>query len=202
MFIDDATRFTTATCTAAIRQALKDFNAAAPVRAAETQAVVSGQYEYELTDINTLQVLDVLLEGTDTAGEDHQPLPFSPFFEDARAWIRLQTSLGSGNLIIRYLIPHTVSGLDSATESTLPAMFDAVLLDGSCYYCCVIRAASRIEQVNLNANVPDPWQSIADHYQAAFKYGLQLAQQQPAVRVPDHPCAPRAWNDDWHNFQT
>ena len=38
MFIDDGTRFTAATVTAAVRQALKDFNAAAPVRAAETQA--------------------------------------------------------------------------------------------------------------------------------------------------------------------
>lgn len=200
MFIDDATRFSTATCTAAIRQSLKDFNAAAPVRAAETQTVVVGQYEYELTDITTLQVLDVLLEGTDTAGEDHRPLAFTPFFEDARAWIRLQTPLGSGTLIIRYTLPHTVSGLDSATESTIPAIFDAVLLDGACYYCCVIRAASRIEQVNLNAAVPEPWQEIAALYKTAFETGLVLAQRQPPARVPDKAWAPRVWNDEWHNF--
>ena len=200
MFIDDGTRFTAATVTAAIRQTLKDFNAAAPVRAAETQAVVSGQYEYELTDMTAMQVLDVLLEGTDPAQENHIPLAFNPFFEDGRAWIRLQTPLGSGNLIIRYTIPHTVSGLDSATESTLQDLWDAVLLDGACYYSCVIRAASRIEVVNLNANVPDPWQAIAEHYSQVFQIGLLLAMQQPAAKVPDKLWKPRVWNDDWHNF--
>ena len=200
MFIDDGTRFTLATITAASRQALKDFNAAAPQRLAETQAVVASQYEYELTDMTTIQVLDVLLQGTDTLQENHIPLAFNPFFEDGRAWIRLQTAQGSGNLIIRYLAPHTVSGLDSATESTLQDLWDAVLLDGACYYSCVIRAASRIEVVNLNSNVPDPWQAIAEHYQQVFQIGLLLAMQQPAAKVPDKLWKPRVWNDDWHNF--
>ena len=61
-------------------------------RAAETQAVVAGQYDYELTDMTTLQVLDVLLEGTDVAGENHIPLQFSPYFEDGRAFIRLAST--------------------------------------------------------------------------------------------------------------
>jgi hypothetical protein len=141
-----------------------------------------------------------LLEGTDIVQENHIPLAFNPFFEDGRAWIRLQTPLGSGNLILRYTTPHTVSGLDSSTESTLQALWDAVLLDGACYYSCVIRAASRIEVVNLNADVPDPWQSIADHYKLAFEIGLTLAQQQPIASVPDKTWSPRVWNDEWHNF--
>jgi hypothetical protein len=107
----------------------------------------------------------------------------------------------TGNLIIRYTIPHTVSGLDGGTESTLAALWDAVLLDGACYYSCVIRAASRIEVVNLNSDVPDPWQSIAEHYQAAFQAGLILVTQQPSGRVPDKNWQPRSWNDNWHNFQ-
>jgi len=200
MFMDDGTRFTAATITAAVRQALKDFNAAAPVRAAETQAVVASQYEYELTDITTIQVLDVLLEGTDSLHENHTPLAFTPYFEDGRAWIRLQTPLGSGELIIRYTVPHTVSGLDSATESTLQAIWDAVLLDGACYYSCLIRAASRIEVVNLNADVADPWQSIAALYKLTFDLGLELATRQPAARVPDKTWQPRTWNDQWHGY--
>ena len=202
MFIDDGTRFTLATITAATRQALKDFNAAAPQRLAETQAVVASQYEYELSDLTTIQVLDVLLQGTDTQQEDHIPLAFNPFFEDGRAWVRLQTPQGSGDLIFRYLSPHTVSGLDSGSESTLQALWDAVLLDGTCYYACLMRAASRIEVVNLNANVPDPWQAIAETYRLAFQAGLVLATRQPSARVPDKTWQPRTWNDEWHNFQT
>ncbi len=200
MFIDDGTRFTTPTCTAAVRQALKDFNAAAPVHAAETRAVVAGQYEYEIEDPACLQVVDVLLEGTDALAEDHVPQVFLPHVEDSRWFIRLQTPLGSGTLIFRYTIPYTVSGLDSSLDSTLPALFDAVLLDGACYYCCVIRAASRIEQINLNPNVPDPWQAIAELYKTAFQAGLALAAQQGFAKVPDKPYATRTWQDEWHNF--
>jgi hypothetical protein len=200
MFIDDGTKFTLVTVTAAIRQALKDFNAAAPVHAAETQAVVSGQYEYEIADGTCLQVVDVLLEGTDTLAENHTPLPFTPFFEDGRAWIRLQSPLGSGTLILRYTIPFTISGLDSSLDSTLPAIFDAILLDGACYHSCVIRAASRIEQINLNADVPDPWQAIAEMYKATFQIGLLLAQQQSFASVPDKPYTTRTWQDEWHNW--
>jgi hypothetical protein len=200
MFIDDGTRFTAATVTAACRQALKDFNAASPAHAAETQDVVSGQYDYELTDMSCVQVLDVLLEGTDTLKENHIPLAFTPYFEDNRAWIRLQVPLGSGQLIFRYLTLYTVSGLDAGAQSTLPALFDAVLLDGCCYYACVIRAASRIEVVNLNSDVPDPWEKIAQMYRQAFDTGLQLARQQAAPRVPDKIYQPRTWQDEWHNF--
>ena len=200
MFLDDGTRFTANTVTAALRQALKDFNAAAPLRAAETQDVVSGQYEYELSDMTAISVLDVLLEGTDTVQENHIPLAFNPYFEDGRAWIRLQKPLGTGTLILRYTTPHTLSGLDGAVESTLAALWDAVLLDGACYYACLMRAASRIEVVNLNADVPDPWQALAGLYKLAFDLGLKLAQQQPAARLPDKPWQPRTWNDAWHNF--
>jgi hypothetical protein len=49
------------------------------------------------------------------------------------------------------------------------------------FYSALMRAASRIEVVNFNANVPDPWQSIAEHYHQAFQTGLILATQQPAA---------------------
>jgi len=100
----------------------------------------------------------------------------------------LQVPQGSGDLIFRYLIPHTVSGLDSATESTLQAFVGMRF----CWMApaitsCVIRAASRIEVVNLNANVPDPWQAIAKSYQAAFKFGFATCH--PAAGCP---CAREA----------
>ena len=197
LFIDDGTRFTAATITAAVRQALKDFNAAAPQRLAETQDAVNGQYDYELTDLNVMAILDVLQEGADAAQEAHTPLPYSPYFEDGRAWIRLLTPLGSGTLIFRYSLPHTLSGLDGAVESTLNAWQDGVLVDGACYYACLARAASRIETVNLNPDVPDPWQEIAALYQRAFNAGLALAGRPPAAQLPDSACT-RTWQDAFH----
>jgi hypothetical protein len=201
LFIDDGTRFTTATVTAAIRQALKDFNTASPQRQAETQDVVSGQYEYELTYMTTMQVLDVLLEGTDSpVNENHTPLAFTPFVEDQRAWIRLQKPLGSGTLIFRYTRPHTVLGLDGGVESTLQDVWDNVLVDGACYYACLIRTAGQIGVATKEADISEPWQQIADMYHQAFKLGLVMAASQPAARVPDKTWQPRVWNDEWHNF--
>jgi hypothetical protein len=54
---------------------------------------------------------------------------------------------------VRYSLPHTVSGLDGETESTLPAFYDEVLVDGACYYACYTRAVGRIENINLNQDV-------------------------------------------------
>jgi len=62
--LDDGTRFTTATCTAALRAALKDYNFAAPVHAGTLITVVAEQKEYELSDEadaeTAIEILDIL----------------------------------------------------------------------------------------------------------------------------------------------
>jgi hypothetical protein len=193
MFIDDGTRFPAATITAATRQALNDFNDVLPQKEAEIQDVVPTSFEYALTDLTAIQVLDVLLEGTDSPYyQNDTPLPYKPYMEDNRCWLRLKTALTSGSLVIRYTIPQTVLGLDGGVESTLLSAWDPILLDGICYYCCLIRAASRIEVINLNADVPDPWQAIAEHYQQAFQAGLAMLQ---AAALPD-----KSGSNVWLNF--
>jgi len=150
LLLDDGTRFTTATVTAAVRQALKEFNLRAPMHAGTLESVVADQKEYVLsgTDYNSLiEILDVLLWDDD--GDDYQPLVYDDYFEDAVPVIRLREARTDAAefLVVRYTLPYTVSGLDSATESTLPAFFDPILLDGACYYACLIRAAGRVETV-------------------------------------------------------
>ncbi len=137
LFVDDGTRFTDALCTAAISQALKDFNSASPRQAAEVITAVSGQYEYELTDTTAMLILDVLRQGDDALAEIHKKLGYNAYFEDERPFFRLHVAQASGYLICRYTIPHTIDGLDSAVESTLPAVFDPILVDGACYRCAL-----------------------------------------------------------------
>jgi len=62
---DDGTIFTTATVTAAIRQALSEWNLRVPTFAAVTITGVNNQYEYELTseDSRALGITDVLRQG-------------------------------------------------------------------------------------------------------------------------------------------
>jgi hypothetical protein len=166
--LDDATLFSTATVTAAVRQALRDFNQRAPINMGEIVEVTSGLLAYELTGGSfptvVLDVLDVLKN--DDLGEDDDPLEYDKIFEDNRVWIRLRDAEQSGNLLIRYTQGHTVNGLDSEVESTMNADQDQILVDGACGHAINIRLLKPIEAINLNqANV-----IIASYERAAKRF--------------------------------
>jgi hypothetical protein len=198
LLLDDGTRFSDATVTAAIRSALKDFNQIAPIYAGELIDVVASQKEYALNTTafeKLIEVNDVLLQGTDTYLEYNISLVYDTYFEDTAPFIRLRTALSSGYLIVRYSIPYTVNGLDTEVESTLPAYFDDILIDGACYWSCLIRETGRIETINLNQGVPDQLSITKEFYRQAFMRGLAIASRRKApVSEPDT----HAWNDKYH----
>jgi hypothetical protein len=195
LLLGDSTTFTTATCTAAIRQAFLQLNMTIPAHAAETQEAVAEQYEYELEDLTAMQVVDVLLEGTDTYQEYGTSLVFSAFFEDDRPSFRLRVPQASGRtLIILYTKPYTINGLDSETVSTMPAMFDSVLLNGAAWIACLIRAAGRIESINMNQNVPANFEKMAMHFRQAFELGMINLARRPFKNA--QPVL-KGWQDDW-----
>ena len=195
LLIGDATTFTNATCTAAIRQALKDLNLAVPQHAAETLDAVSEQYEYEIAESSALTIADVLLQGTDTYNDYNVSLPFDPYFEDDRPFFRLRNPQATGRtLIARYTMPYTINGLDSATASTLPALYDVVLLDGAGWRACLVRAAGRIETINMNADVSKNFAAMADMFKSAFYAGLANLARRP---FPRSEPSDLGWIDGW-----
>jgi hypothetical protein len=195
LLLGDSTTFSTITCTAAIRQALKQLNLTIPAHAAETIDAISGQYEYELSDSTALDIVDVLREGLDTYADINISLDFDGYFEDDRPFIRLRAPQANGTtLIARYTKPYTISGLDSASSSTLPALYDVVLLDGAAWQACLVRAAGRIETINMNSNVSPNFERMADHFRQAFEFGLaNLARR----RFPRSEPVTHGWNDEW-----
>lgn len=199
---DDGTIFSTAHITAAVRLALDDWNEQSPIFAAATVAVTEEQKEYEVSDEDedAVDVVDVLLKGTDTAEENHTPLVFDKYTEDARLFIRLQTAQGSDSdyLIIRYTKSHTISGLDSETESTLPEYDDPSMVIGGAYYSLVTRAAARVETINLQKDVSDNYAALASILKAKWEARLAKAARMPPPAVP-YPVT-HSWNDQWHNF--
>lgn len=180
---DNGTRFSTATCTAALRQALSDFNLVAPVHAGTLLEVVSGQYEYDLSNepdcANLIRVLSVHKQGPN-ANERDLPLAYDAYFEDNRPYIRLRNPHSAGFLIVRFTLPNTISGLDGATQSTLESHFDQVMVDGGCMHACHIRAASLPEANNLNKNTVEHYERLARFYKLAFDAGMALASQRRA----------------------
>ena len=197
LLLDDGTRFSAATVTAAVRSALKDYNRNAPVYAGTLLDVVSGQREYVLNAAdftNLVQVLSVLKQGTDSHLEYNLPLAYDDYFEDEVPVFRLRLPEASGFLIVRYSLPHTVSGLDSAIESTIPDYYDNVLTDGACFYSCLIRSAGRIETINLNQAVSENLQKTQEYYRQAFVIGLREAASRKAAVSELNTMA---WNDQY-----
>lgn len=197
LLLDDGTRYTTATVTAAVRSALKEINQRAPVNQATLIDVVSDQYDYELSDsadaINAIEINDILLWDSD--GDLHESLTFDRYSEDERLFFRLRQPLSEGDFILaRFTIPYTINGLDSQVESTIPAFYDDILIDGACFYACQIRALGRVETINLNQGVSENLRDSRIYYRQAFDRGLALmAAKRAPVSEPDQ----RAWNDSW-----
>lgn len=172
--LDDGTRFSTATVTAAVRQTLRDFNQRAPIYAADLIEITATNKVYELSGGSferVLAVQDVLLNDDD--GDDDKPLAYDAYLEDVRYFIRLRTAETSGNLLVRFDQAHTISGLDSAAASTLTADQDQVIVDGACGAACQIRATGITEANNLNRSAIADLQRLAALFRQAFEYGVQ-----------------------------
>lgn len=197
---DDGTIFTTATVTAAVRQTLDEWNIRAPIHAAVTITGINNQYEYELSDEDAYSVviLDVLLQG-DNNNEQDISLTYDEYNEDERVFFRLrQPVTSSDTLIVRYTKYHTINGLDSQTESTLPARLDQAIVDGAAFFSIMIRATSRIESNNLDKSTSDNYREVAGAYSQAF--AARLMQEIKRKRAPVGEPDQRAWNDSFHNW--
>jgi hypothetical protein len=198
LLLGTATVFSTETCTAAFRQALGRMNLSVPAHAAELLDAVTGLYDYELTDADALAIVDVLLQGEDTYNQFNQSLLFDSYFEDDRPFFRLRFPQPDGKtLIARYTKPYIINGLDSETDSTLPALYDVVLLDGAAWQACLIRSAGRIEAINMNIDVPVNFEKMA----AIFKQSFELGMANLATRhFPRSEPTKAGWNDEYQGM--
>lgn len=199
--IDDGTRFTTATCTAAIREALKEFNIYAPVFASDLIATIANNREYEISDTDSRAICMIGVWLYDDTGEDnHVPLKYYEYIEDERLFVLLNEEQStSEQLLVRFTIPHTINGLDSETESTLSTLYDQILIGGAKAEAMQIRADSRIETINLQ-------QAVSDNYREQIlaiknKFMLELRQvannRYPAIGSQAEAAA---WNDNYHTW--
>lgn len=195
---DDGTRFTTATCTAAIRSALKEFNQRAPQNQSTLMDAYNNQKVYELSDVDERAIAISGVYLWNTNNDNHTPLPYHDYIEDSRIFFRLENPQAEGQLIlINYQIPFTVDGLDSETESTLPVFWNNILEDGATFYACQIRSAARVETINLQQKVSENYLDTKRIYRAAFDAGLALAEKsKPPVAEPNTS----AWNDQYYSW--
>ncbi len=194
---DNGTLFSTATITAAARQALLELNKRAAAHVALTIAAIAAQKEYELSDEDPAAsgITDVLLEGADDSAAS---LKHAAYVEDNRWFFRLANSQAAGqSLIVQYTKPHTVNGLDGAADSTLDDPLNTALLNGTIYYCCLSRAAATLEANNVAPNVTVNWIKLADVWRDIFERSLDEASRQSPAKGDFGQAA--AWDDDQHD---
>jgi hypothetical protein len=196
-FQDNGTLFSTATITAAARQALNDLNRAAPLHAAVTITAIADQLVYELSDEDPAAtgITNVLLDGD---GDYCTGLAYDAYVEDARWFFRLrQPPTANSQLIVQYTKPHTVSGLDGSLDSTLPDDLNIALIDGACYYSCLSRAAAGVEANNVAPEVALNWIRLAEAWHGIFHFSLREALRQPVAK--GEPGQALSWNDPQHD---
>jgi hypothetical protein len=208
LLADTGSQFPDATCTTAIRQALSQFNTTAPIHAGTLIDAVAGAFEYELDDPafdGLLDVTGVFYNPSGIEGNAAQ-VQCQTYFQDNAPFVRLSNSLPAGTAVldVRFTLPHTIEDLDSATEGTLTADQEQVLIVGAAAAACFIRATDRTETVNMNQGTAAEWCKTADVYTAEFRRGLiRYARRQapnPAPNTPGMPGAHDGWNDEWHRW--
>jgi hypothetical protein len=186
---DDGTIFSTDTCTAGIRKALAKFNEIAPVNSADIIDAVSDQYEYELsdTDPSAMYITDILLEG-DNQNEIDTPLEYDQYSEDERLFFRLRTPQETGDyLIARYTTPHTINGLDSETESTIPTWQNEIIVIGGAANALLTRAFARVATINLNKEVSENYKELSKIYMQEFMASLIAIGKKKKPAVGEKP---------------
>lgn len=172
LLLDDATRFSTATVTAALRQALKEYNQVGPVFSGDEIEIVSGQYIYNINSLHADLISCLGVWKVNTSNDMDTPLGYEFFWEDNQPFIQLKVAQGSGDLLVKYTIPNTINGLDSEVESTVPGYFDDVLVAGGVMHSIEIRATGRIETINLNQDVSDNWLDTHSKWVTIYQTGL------------------------------
>lgn len=200
LLADDGTLFTTAILTAAARDALKIYNQYLPVNAGTLITGVNDQYEYELSDEDSraLHILDILEQGNNN-NELDVSIGFDQYNEDERIFFRLRSPVTtSDTLIARYAIPHTINGLDSQVETTIPDWMIPALVTGMAAEGCRILARSRVTTINLSKDQTDNYRDVARELRTEYINDLRLAASKKRVAVGEPDT--RAWSDNYHGW--
>lgn len=197
--LDDsaATYYTDALVTAAIRDALDDVDRSAPAYGEANLTTIADQYDYDLTDVDPdlIQVYEVLY-GDD---EPQTQYPGWYFYHAAGVpTLYFRTIITDSTITFRYTLRHTISGLDSASGTSLLTDQEKEFVNAAAAYSLKMRATSRTESVTLQQNVAEMLIKQADERMTRWQRVLRDWSRRYAPKQTDNLTP--IWNDEWHNF--
>ena len=204
------TYFSDTTRTAAIRQALSEWNMQAPIYKEITITPDDNTtYEYELTAESgagdACEIIDVLIRHSSDTNVEAVSVDFEQYVKNASdvPHFRLRTpATTSDRIVVRFTEYHTINGLDSETVSTLPARHDQAIVDGGAFFAIMIRAASRVETINLSPDQTDNYRELANGFGAMFAQRLSYARRNRQAPVSEPESRTWAEGEKYNNWET
>ena len=156
----------------AVRLALAPLSTLLPARAVTTLDAVDGQFEYDLSAVSgLLAVVEVwypYLAGDARFGRPH-PVRWR-MLDEATLYLDVGLQPDAAYQVrVFYDRVHTLAGLDAATQTTLNAQEQAVLVLGAAGYAALARGRASIGQVNLGPDTPARYAAWGEARLKAFE---------------------------------
>jgi len=190
-------KWDTGTLDEAIRAATAAYSSVCPVQGMTALTLATAGREISLSSLTTLlHVLRVWWEYTSTAPEYPPKWREFEVWPGPVLWINDGEEPGAGDIVrVFYTSAHTLSGLDSATVTTIPDAHITPLVQGTAGFAALSRAVDRTEMLNVDGWDFKRLQEYAEGQLAHFDAWLkQLATAEAVQRAG---IAPTAALDRW-----
>ena len=177
-------RYTNDQVDAALRQALRLYAGFRPII---RTYIVDGSDTFQITmpaDFLAVQVLSVHLVNTDY--DPPKEIAFYATLIDEQWTIETRDYkvAATESISVEYSISHTVDGLDSAAGTTVPEEDELAVQMSAAGYCCLSRAASRTETINLQPDVAAGLINLGVHLLDEF---AKFIHSRPSVTISVPP---------------
>jgi hypothetical protein len=167
--------WTTSDLDEAIRQSLAAYSQARPVTNITTLTLTTDGREIDTSSISNLDTIIEVWINYDSEDPDHPPSkrPFRFWPDEQLIYIMGAYEPTAGDVArIFYTTPHTLSGLDSATTTTIPTAHDTIITQGAAAYAALSRALDLNEQVTIDRSAVEQQQAWSDALMSQFKQAL------------------------------
>jgi hypothetical protein len=164
-----------------IRRALATYAGLNPRRASALIEAVSGQQEYDIAALGALAIYDVW-HPFDSDKPTHPPQRVAfALLDDATLYIKGDAPTEAGQIRLLYLAPHTISGLDGATETTLDTVGTELIVLLATASAAMQRAQAAIGKVTLDGRTPEQLLAWAAARQAAAQQAWEALRHRLAL---------------------
>lgn len=197
--------WTTAVIDESIRQALGQYQQAAPLTAEALLTLPGDGRTIALNEVTGLLNVTRVWWPYDSAEDDdtnraaNLVTGFNLRFDDGQPIVDIASidqPQTDDELYLWYTKPHTIQNLDSGSTTSLPADHESIIVLGACAYACFSRATDLNETAGLNTSSTPNYGALGSWYMERFQ--LALAKVRSPGKGNAGPAFGAAWKlDQW-----